>query len=164
MLLLLDPIILSVFVLYLISRKKMMMIRKKSFLALQLKVEDQQQQALSAALAARKLPPTSSKNCFLTWSSGMAALYTFTINHIVRNPELNSQILHKRRISLKIMKKWWFVPNFLAVDIRSLYETTKPRTTTRLKHQAWIVTTGEEPTQTIQPIMDQDIDFQYKGT
>ena len=50
------------------------------------------------------------------------------------------------------------------MDIRSLYETTKPRTTTRLKHQAWIVTTGEEPTQTIQPIMDQDIDFQYKGT
>ena len=53
---------------------------------------------------------------------------------------------------------------FLAMDIRSLYETTKPRTTTRLKHQAWIVTTGEEPTQTIQPKMDQDIDFQYKGT
>ena len=55
-----------------------------------------------------------------------------------------------------------FPPSFLAMDIRSLYETTKPRTT-RLKHQAWIVT-SEEPTQTIQPIMDQDIDFQYKGT
>ena len=64
------PIIPSVFVSYLRKKpQKKMRREKKSFLA----------------LAVRKLPPSSSKNCFSTWSFGMAPLYTFTINHIVRN-------------------------------------------------------------------------------
>ena len=69
MLLLDHPIIPSVFVSYLRKNPQKKMRREKSFLA----------------AAVRKLPPSSSKNCFSTWSFGMAPLYTFTINHIVRN-------------------------------------------------------------------------------
>ena len=66
-----------------------------------------------------------------------------------------------------ILKDFWVFSSqydctlFLGLDIRSLYETTKPR----LKNdQAWIVMTSEDPTQTIQPIIDTaGIDFQYKG-
>ena len=50
---------------------------------------------------------------------------------------------------------------FLGVDIRSLYETRSSLPTLDVEHQAWIV--NGEKTQTTAPIIDANIDFQYKG-